>query len=125
MISVDVFVIVVIFSSLRCTNISASDIFSLVVRCSEMTRLTYFSQPMMSSLCVLNFSYFMYVLFFRRTDITLFSPNLNLLIMIDDSIWHRTKTILCRCTSLIYGNCSRYTCPSGKESGWSKAFPFL
>ena len=51
--------------------------------------------------------------------------NFNLLILMDDSTWYRTNTYPCCCTSLIAGNCFRYSCPSGKESGCSNAFPFF
>ena len=63
------FVIAAILSSLTCTNIYASDIFSLVVCCSEMTGFPYFIQPML---------FFVYCF---RGD----SPNLNFIILVDDS----------------------------------------
>ena len=100
-------------------------IFSLVVRWSDIMGLTYFSQPMLYTRCVLNLSYFVHVLLSIRVGITLLSPYLNLLIVMDDSIWHRTNTFRCLCTSLWEGKYWRYACPSRKESGCSKPFPFL
>ena len=80
------FVIAAISLSLRYTCMSASEFFSLVMRCSEMIGLTYFSQPILSSWDVLNMSYRMYVLLSRRESTALFSPNLNSTIKIKENI---------------------------------------